>query len=657
MRVLITLACVVLFIRAKMPIDEFNTLLNETTEIATKEKLNIDYVPGVVSVISGDELSEMGIPYLTLDKFRVFPGFSGVFSRASMDFTKYVVMINGISLHTQLTGTSSLPLLSTRAIERIEVIRGPSSALYGANALTSIINIITKQNENLAWIDQYWYSADHQIFSQGALLHYAEGDLRLSMRFHHVGTDGVDQEITQDAALLAGSKTYAPAKVDYGKDAYDIGFILKHQNWKLDYERSKITEVAGYGLANTYLQPSRDDHDITETRDLAEATHNQTLGLWKLNSTLGAMVFTQKTRNAYIAPVGASDYVIDYQFTEQDFYATLEATRNFNNHKMLFGSRYFQAKVTETEYATTVDPTTFTIYTAPTDIGEALPKVTRKIQSYWLQDHYYFNDYLSSVINLRYDDVSDINEDIITPRLALIYQYNDHHIFKAQYAQAFMTPIFYLLYSTDKSIISANPDLGMDKSHNYEVSHIYKGLGQSIKTTFYFTDMYKVHTFIESGGIVTEYDNNIQSAGLELEYFKRFALLTLNSNASYNFYNRLKYYSTALYEDEVRIFPKILGNIMLTIPFSSRLSSTLWYHYRGKVRQYLTTNEFDEKHFVNLALSYQTKSYENRLKMTLSINDMFDEGDHLSAVSANTFKESEFVTDRRKFGLQVSYSF
>ena len=59
---------------------------------------------------------------------------------------KIIVLINGRSTYVDLIGstyTATLPI-GVEDIERIEVVRGPGSALYGANAFNGVINIITK---------------------------------------------------------------------------------------------------------------------------------------------------------------------------------------------------------------------------------------------------------------------------------------------------------------------------------------------------------------------------------------------------------------------------------------------------------------------------------------------------------------------------------
>jgi len=637
--------------------DNLDLLLNEVTDLATKSKLNIDYTPGIISIVHGDELREMGISYLNANVMDLFPGFSYGKSRASMDFSKYIIMLNGMVLNTELTGVNVFPRLNTKVISRIEVIRGPSSALYGGNAFSAIINIVTKDKGNMVWLDPAAYSRSHTTSNAGAILNHQEGDLTVGTYFQYNKTDGPDQTITQDAGSLSGTKTEVPAQLDYSMDNYDIGFNLSYQDFKLKYARQHYGFSEEYGMSQAYLPPKRKDNAVVDTQDLLELSYSFPFKQWQLETKFGAMHYSLNADDAYVTPLGNDSLLIDMDFKERNVYAQLEATRDINQHQLLFGGRTFYSKLYHSEYGSTLNLETGEVYASTTNIPDAHPEVSRKIHSLWLQDHYEFNDNLSVVANLRYDTISDIKEHALSPRLAFIYQKNDQHIIKAQYAQAFRVPVYFFLYGDGtKSIINGYPDMGLDRSHNYELSYIYKQPGQSIKTTLYYTDMYQVHGYSQAGTIITEYDNSIQTSGIELEYLKKLNAMTIKANLAYNFYNETKYLGSMLYEDKIVPFPKLLGNLSVTSPITSDLSFTLWYHYKGPVKQYITETKFDENHIVNLAFTYTPKALDDALKITLSISDILDQKEN-RLPAPDSYKEDEMITNQRKVTLQLSYEF
>lgn len=140
--------------------DDLTTMLEEATTIATKTKLNADYVPGTVTVISGEKLKSLGITNLAeQNAFDMIVGFDsstlslrGAGSIYGSQGNKIKWMINDKPINSELWGIPKLGVgqivfpIPTDAIDRIEIIRGPGSAIYGGNAIYGVVNIITKRD-------------------------------------------------------------------------------------------------------------------------------------------------------------------------------------------------------------------------------------------------------------------------------------------------------------------------------------------------------------------------------------------------------------------------------------------------------------------------------------------------------------------------------
>ncbi|MDP8214719.1 MAG: TonB-dependent receptor plug domain-containing protein [Candidatus Euphemobacter frigidus] len=122
----------------------------------------ITQAPASVSVITAEEIRPSGLTNIPdilrrlagVDVMELSPGDIQVGIRGlnATISNKILVMINGRSVYMDFYGTtmwSTLPVL-LEEIERIEVVRGPGSALYGANAFCGVINIITKDPRELA---------------------------------------------------------------------------------------------------------------------------------------------------------------------------------------------------------------------------------------------------------------------------------------------------------------------------------------------------------------------------------------------------------------------------------------------------------------------------------------------------------------------------
>ncbi len=135
---------------------------NTKVEAASKSKENIGTAPGLMTVIGKQEISAFGGNSLTDVLNRVI----GMYVAGSYYFpnnlptvrgdlqthtaSHVLILIDGRPLRESMYGGLDFPVLSSYpldAIERLEIIRGPGSVLYGTNAFTGVINIVTKQEQ------------------------------------------------------------------------------------------------------------------------------------------------------------------------------------------------------------------------------------------------------------------------------------------------------------------------------------------------------------------------------------------------------------------------------------------------------------------------------------------------------------------------------
>ena len=157
-------AAVTLFARpspAEEALDLVSLMSIEVTS-ASKKSQTIAQAPAVIDTISAAEIREKGFTSVA-QALRSLPGFlvttdhvvpnvavRGIHGgfRASSRILK--VMVNGAPIAFRSTSENLLgpELIPIEAVAAIEVIRGPASALYGANAFLGIVNIITARGEN-----------------------------------------------------------------------------------------------------------------------------------------------------------------------------------------------------------------------------------------------------------------------------------------------------------------------------------------------------------------------------------------------------------------------------------------------------------------------------------------------------------------------------
>ncbi len=131
-------------------------ILNLDITVATKTKTTVQEAPSIVSVITADEIRNMGARNIT-DVLRTVPGFDMTLSsnsaayqmnirgmRSSAQNDKIKLMIDGHSMSALWGSDQQLFNVAPIAnVRQIEIIRGPGSALYGTGAFLGVVNIVT----------------------------------------------------------------------------------------------------------------------------------------------------------------------------------------------------------------------------------------------------------------------------------------------------------------------------------------------------------------------------------------------------------------------------------------------------------------------------------------------------------------------------------
>jgi iron complex outermembrane receptor protein len=165
-KVFILLILFILFIpgavfgETKAPEPEKAVTLEEVVVTATRDREEIRKVPANVSVITARQIEQSGATTVVevLEKLESiqFRNYSGNSSQSAIDmrgfggdnpFGKTLVMLDGRRLNRPDMSSINWLQIPVNTIERIEVVRGPGSVLYGDSAIGGVVNIITKKGE------------------------------------------------------------------------------------------------------------------------------------------------------------------------------------------------------------------------------------------------------------------------------------------------------------------------------------------------------------------------------------------------------------------------------------------------------------------------------------------------------------------------------
>ena len=157
--------------------------------------------------------------------------------------------------------------MPVEAISRIEVIRGPGSALYGADAFAGVINIVTKSPKELqglaGGISAGSFSTNRAWLSAGG----SNGELKYSAFLEAEKTDGSDATISADAQtffdLITGtSVSNAPGRVNLSKENLDLRLEANYKDWDVRIGAQIRNDVGdGAGAAQALNRDNKFESD------------------------------------------------------------------------------------------------------------------------------------------------------------------------------------------------------------------------------------------------------------------------------------------------------------------------------------------------------------------------------------------------------------
>jgi outer membrane receptor protein involved in Fe transport len=151
-------------------------------------------VPEILRRVPGVDVAEMNPSDTNLS----FRGFNRRVSN------KVLVLVDGRSVYQDFLGGTLWPLLdvAVQDIERIEVIRGPGSALYGANAFAGVVNIITKLGDQARGARAFFMGGDHNTFLGGVSAGGKSGKLSYRTTVAYDRADKWSKDVADNRADL-----------------------------------------------------------------------------------------------------------------------------------------------------------------------------------------------------------------------------------------------------------------------------------------------------------------------------------------------------------------------------------------------------------------------------------------------------------------------
>jgi len=349
-----------------------------------------------------------------------------------------LVLMDGRGLNPADSGTVDLGFLPVQNIERIEIVRGPFSSLYGANALSGVINIITKlapeKRQTQLGASSGTYETSEYTLTHGGKLSKTGYFLTAKL-----GDSAGDRENS------SCNETHATAKLTYEVDDLS-GFSLLAG---YSHRDSGVPGPTTYPTPSAQQQNKRNWLDLSYSKDL------------KGGSRLLAKTFIEEYDICYQDPDAWGGPMRD---TTKDLASGVQIQYSlpWGRHFPTVGLELKQDRVK----VTTIDGTS--------RIGGP-----RKLDtvSLYLQDEMNLSPRLTLVPGLRYDNPSAYASQC-SPRVSLLYFLGENTRLRASYGQAFRPPTVNDLYWHEDwgggMVSFGNEDLKPEKSRGYELGLEHK---------------------------------------------------------------------------------------------------------------------------------------------------------------------------------------
>ncbi|OQX04043.1 MAG: hypothetical protein BWK80_54440, partial [Desulfobacteraceae bacterium IS3] len=282
---------------------------------------------------------------------------------------------------------------------------------------------------------------------------------------------------------------------------------------------------------------------------------------------------------------------------------------------------------------------------------------SRNVFSVFVQDQFDVTEQLAFTAGLRYDHYDDAG-DSLTPRIAGVFRASEHHIFKAQYAEAFRPPAFIEMYSKNNPSVEGNPDMSSETVKTYEIGYIYKGEAFRAGFTAFFS---KLDDLIIQKGMDPLYKNiaGSETKGAELEItWKIRTFLMLDANLSYSDADLIMEdnLSDTEYWENIGATGKWLGGAGLVYMPRRDCSVSLQYRHVDKYKRSESQPSDRERGYDTLNITAGIKNFFIKgLGFQAGVRNLFDA--EVSFPSGFKLYPEDYPQPGREGWIKLSYNF
>ena len=488
--------------------------------------------PSTITVISARQIQERGYEQLE-DALRDVPGidmihingyaptliyFRGMYGAENL---RALLMIDGIA-ENNIIGSNDMagPAYSLHDVDRIEIIWGPVSAIYGANAFGGVINIITKKGQQInGFHAQEGFGSFNTLFEKVSL-GAKQGNWEIAASGTLYNSDGPvfsNRDPNYSASYISKAYGLKGALTYYGgKTVTTLGYreYRTPMGWGT-YSNSPTVylglppqgnrNLGLVGILQSNIRGERSGLDDSFLRTLWLQSE------WKPNdklSVFGRLTYreTGTGEDSYVYVTADGAHLIRAKIATWSSRISGEAALNYQlaeDQKLACGIQVYQDNVEKGGRASTFDPTPYVVDGKDTVTNLRSTYLPRQFD---IRNN--FGSYLQYVAaapilnkttltaGLRYDYNSYFGSNI-SPRVVIVNEATDKLTVKLQYGHAFRAPSNLEIYQTGR-----NFKLETEKIETYEANVLYTFSGVlSAQLNGFHNDLSDVIVLAELSGL------------------------------------------------------------------------------------------------------------------------------------------------------------
>ncbi len=631
----------------ELGIQELMEIKISTVYGASKYEQKLTEAPASVSIVTAADIQQNGYRtladilrsvrgfYTTYDRNYHYLGIRGV-SRPGDYNSRFLLLIDGHRINDSIFDSASIGTefpLDVDLIDRVEVIRGPSSSIYGTNAFLGVINVLTKKVSQFKGTEVSGEAASYDTY---------KGRLSYGNRF----SNGMEAVLSGSVYDSKGSKDLYFKEFDNPATNNGIAGNADADNYYNLFTNLKFKGLSFQGVYSTRDKTiptapwgAEFNNPATETRDdigYLDLKYERDFDSWQIKSRVYYDYYQYRGSYQLPADINKDDANGERWGTDLQL-----ACNHFKNHHLILGGEfvdYFR----QDQITYNVQP-----YTSYLD-----DKRNSQNWAFYIQDEFRIVDSLLINIGVRYDYYNTFG-DTINPRAALIYQPLPMTALKFVYGSAFRAPTAYELYYNDGNIsMKSNPALRPETIDTYELIYEQYFESRLRLTAVLFSntikDMISLERDSSDGLDVFRNVDRLETRGAELELEKQWnsgwkALISYTCQKTENRQTG----------EEATNSPHHLIKGILTIPLlKDKLSAGLEELYSSE-RKLLDGTQTGSFYITNVTLL--CRNLLRGFDLSASVYNVFNLG--YADPASREHVQSTIEQDGRSFRLKLTYRF